>query len=468
MTNVPLLFLLLIFAGMPQEAHANPVVLQGGMVWSGNGDPAQAADVLIVDERIEAIGPNLPVPPQARVIDVVDQWVMPGLIDSHVHVTSVPGNAYRGETEDIILDKIGHQLRSYLACGVTTVLDNGIELEHAEKITQALTAGQLIGPRLEFLGPILGPHGGYPHVIVPTLSTFDDESSLVAALDGVKSLGGVGIKVPLEEGFVGRGWKIHDPQSREMISSLAKARDLPIFVHAISPREYDIGLDMGASVFVHPLDRYNRRVARRLSQNSARVISTISIYDNFRYVHRPELLDSEAMKLVVHPDLLSTAKDPGARRTYQRAILDLAPTLTPTMEALVLYGLDGERPSASRVKGTQRRIKRLHQQGVQIVLGSDAGNWYILPFAFHGIETRYEFELLAEAIGAENALRSATIHGAELLGLSEEIGTLEIGKRADIVVIDGRPLERPKDLWNVTWTVRNGQAQTPSEWMKNN
>ena len=70
MTNVMLLSLLLISVGWPQQAHANPVVLQGGMVWSANGDPAQTADVLIVDEHIAAIGQNLPVPPNAQVIDV--------------------------------------------------------------------------------------------------------------------------------------------------------------------------------------------------------------------------------------------------------------------------------------------------------------------------------------------------------------------------------------------------------------
>jgi len=181
------------------------------------------------------------------------------------------------------------------------------------------------------------------------------------------------------------------------------------------------------------------------------------------------LLDEEAFRSVVHPEVLATAKDPGARRAYQQAVIALAPPLFPApLRALVYYGLDGEAPVDTRVRRAKRGLRRLHARGVPIVLGSDAGNWYVLPFSFHGIETRFEFELLSDAIGTEAALLAATIRGAELLGLTDEIGSIEVGKRADLVVIDGRPLERPKDLWKVTWTIQGGQAQTPSEWMRAN
>ena len=458
-----------ISLGFGCSANAESLLLRGGLVWDGTGAEASQVDVLIEEDRIVGIGSALEVPRDATILDVAGQWVMPGLIDSHVHLTSVPGAAYREESDAEILEKIKYQLRSYLACGVTTVLDTGIQLEHAERLVDALESGALVGPRLEVLGPLLGPPNGYPEVIVPDLPSFRTPDDLATAMDRVRALGGAGIKVPLEEGFVGRFWNIHDASTRDEITRLASERELPIFVHAMSPREYTIGLDMGASVFVHPLDRFSRKVARRLARERVTVMSTISIYDNFRYVHRPAMLDDEALRAVVHADVLATAKDPAARRAYQRAVISLAPPLLPApLRALVYYGLDGEAPVAARVRGTKRRLRRLHASGVPIVLGSDAGNWYILPFAFHGIETRFEFELLADAIGAEEALLSATIRGAELLNLENEVGTIEVGKRADLVVIDGRPLNNPKDLWNVAWTIQSGQAQTPSEWMRAN
>jgi imidazolonepropionase-like amidohydrolase len=363
--------------------------------------------------------------------------------------------------------QIEHHLRSYLAAGVTTVLDTGIQLEHAQWIQAALDSGAWLGPDVYILGPVIGPPDGYPKVILDVLPGYGSLDEIAQVMDAAKAAGAIGVKVPIEEGFVGRMWPLYDAETRAAIGNLAQERDLRIFAHAMSPREYRIALDMGATVIVHPLDRYSPKIAKRLAKSNIPVLSTISIFDNFRFVSNPQLLDEPSLKQLVHADLLATARDPGARRFYHRAVIEATvPELPGFLRPLVAYGLDGEAPVERRVRRLQRRIRKLHRAGVRIALGSDSGNWYILPFGFHGVETHYEFELLAGAIGAEEALLAATRYAAEVLGLEEEIGTLAVGKRADLVIIDGRPLDDPHDLWNVTLSIKSGTAKTPEAWMR--
>ena len=99
-----------------------------------------------------------------------------------------------------------------------------------------------------------------------------------------------------------------------------------------------------------------------------------------------------------------------------------------------------------------------------LVLGSDAGNWPIIPYLFHGPTSVRELELLGEAgLTPEQALTAATRTPARMLGI--EAGTVEVGRTADLIVVEGDPLTDLSAVRDVRWTVRAGVAATPEDWV---
>jgi imidazolonepropionase-like amidohydrolase len=102
------------------------------------------------------------------------------------------------------------------------------------------------------------------------------------------------------------------------------------------------------------------------------------------------------------------------------------------------------------------------------VAGTDAPSpWPDAIYHFHGPQVARELELLAEAgLSPLETITAGTSTPAKMLGLDSEIGTLAVGKRADLVLVAGDPSRDLRALRNVRWTIRNGVAHTPEEWMR--
>src|SRR5437773_6774648 len=104
--------------------------------------------------------------------------------------------------------------------------------------------------------------------------------------------------------------------------------------------------------------------------------------------------------------------------------------------------------------------------GIPIVAGSDSGNWPIDPYHFHGPTLLREIELLGHAgLPAGDALAAATRIPARMLALENEIGTVEVGKRADLVVLRKDPLRDLRNLRTIRWTIKDGVAKAPADWL---
>ena len=115
----------------------------------------------------------------------------------------------------------------------------------------------------------------------------------------------------------------------------------------------------------------------------------------------------------------------------------------------------------------QSAVRRLHRAGAPIVIGSDSGNWPVIPYEFHGPTTIREMELLEEAgLTLHEVLVAATRTPAEMLGVSADIGTIEVGKRADLIICDTASLDRAGALRSLKWVIKDGVAKTPAQWMK--
>jgi len=104
-----------------------------------------------------------------------------------------------------------------------------------------------------------------------------------------------------------------------------------------------------------------------------------------------------------------------------------------------------------------------HYPGYRLAIGSDAGNFILAQF--HGVSTLRELELLAAGVPNADVLQAATRVPARLLGREDEVGTVAVGKRADLVVVRDDPLADVHAMRTVRWTVKAGVAHTPAEWM---
>jgi imidazolonepropionase-like amidohydrolase len=306
---------------------------------------------------------------------------------------------------------------------------------------------------------------GFPDTVV---ASPDD---VERALDVVQSVGAVGVKVPLEKGFgPSEPWPIHSAEVRAALARGAARRGLPIFVHATHEDEQAMALDMGARVLLHtsfydapPSDAF----VARLAASGAFVVTTFSIMDAQLTRWHPERLDDPLLRVVVPEVERRTAADPAAGVYLAQHEMSLVfPRVPGIAHRLLAWLFTTETAVRGRLQSCTAAAKRFFDARVPVAVGSDAANWDAVPYQFFGTSTLREMELLADAgVPAKDVIVAATRTPARLLGLETEIGTVEVGKRADLVIVDGDPLSDLRAMRSVRWAVRAGIAKTPAEWM---
>lgn len=462
---------------MKKKAHS--ILITNARLIDGLGNVYEDLQSIYIHEgRIMEIG-NCTCPDHVPVLDVNGATVMPGLIDAHVHLQSVPGSVFRKDDKSQLKKYRYHQLKSYLACGVTTVLDNAISAPMLREFTQYLESGG-VGPRIFALAPAFYPPGGYldndmltsywgPHW--RPAKTKDDVAQLFLEYEGLDNI--VGIKAMLETGF-GKAniWPLPSPEIRNAIVDQVRIRKLPLYLHAYKKKEQQIGLDMGVHCFVHsgfiykqPTDRF----INRAKELGTFVTSTLSCtFDQMLVQFQRQRLDNPYLKSRVPEALLETARDDRVWQDYYDRFFKLS--VPGWMPAFVVRALPKivniEKQIKACLKSASAAIQTLHEAGIPIVAGTDASSWPVFPNFYHGTSMIREIELLHKAgIRPMDVISSATRIPAEMMGLADRIGTLEKGKQGDMIVVRKDPLKNPTALESLMWTIKEGEARTPEEWM---
>ena len=450
-----------------QDGMSRNLLIQNARLIDGTGNPPQeGVSLLIANGRIAKIGRQI-FDQQAKKLDAGGLTVLPGLIDSHVHLASVPGSVYRHDSETCIRELRRTHLRAYLACGVTTVLDAGMTIADAREIQSWLDHGHP-GPRMVVLSPAFTtPHGylagGAPSVghFFPPVSSPQEVEERFSESDGLNA---VGVKVFLESGFGASCWPIHAPEIREAIRQGAARRKLPLYIHTTIEADTRVALDMGAFALAHLASLESGELIARLKQRSAYVTSTLSIQDAWLTQHEPERLDDSLVQLTVPPLEIATARQPDAWKFLNRTF---AQWLSPDAVDEAMHTIESNVPNA--LAAWKAIAGKLHEAGLPIVVGTDSGAWPLMPCEFHGPTTLREMELLgASGLSAMEVIQAATLIPSRMLGVSAEIGTVEVGKQADLAIVQGNPLEDLRTLRNIKWTVKGGIARSPEEWMTSN
>ena len=443
---------------------ANLLITNARLI-DGTGAPPRApCSIRIRAGRIAEIERELPAGDDP-VLDVAGATVMPGLIDPHVHLQAVPGATFRGDNEDRLWEARLQHLRAYLACGVTTVLDAAIAAPVLCEIRRHLDSGG-VGPRYLALAPAFYPPDGYlDHNYLTDAwgpmwrpaGTARDVSALFDEYEGISGI--IGVKVMIEYGFSPfYDWPILSPEIR------------------IQQRAHAVALEMQPRVLMHSglLDREPpMELTDRMKAGGTFMVTTLSgqfdcLLERKSFVRR---IDDPLILSTVPKRQIATAQDPRAWRYMWRHLFrGTAPRWMPTWLARMVSWLIppqiAEVSLRRRFRATCQAIVRMHEVGTRIVLGTDSGAWPVFPSCFHGYSTIREMEIMAAAgLQPMAVLQAATRLPAEMIGLADEIGTVEVGKRADLIVLAEDPLANMKALRSIQWTIKDGEPRPPVGWM---
>ena len=371
-----------------------------------------------------------------------------------------------------------------MAWGVTTVLDAGIAAPALRRIRSHLDSGGA-GPRYLALAPAFYPPDGYlDHNYLTDAwgpmwrpaGTAEDVSALFGEYEGISDI--IGVKVMIEYGFsLFYDWPILSPEIRSLIMREAAARNLPVYAHSIQQRAHAVALEMQPRALMHSglLDRQPpAELTERMRADGTYMVTTLSglfdcLLERKSFVRG---IDDSLILSTVPKEQVDTVQNPMAwRYTYRHMLHATAPRWLPAGLARVaswfLVPATAEIFLRRAFRATCQAILRLHEAGVRIVQGTDSGAWPVFPSCFHGYSTIREMEIMAAAgLQPMDVLQAATLLPAEMMGLEDQIGTVEVGKRADLIVLAEDPLADMKALRSIQWTIKDGEPRPPVGWME--
>lgn len=442
------------------DAAPPAMAIVGATLVDGTGAvPVRDAVVVMSDGRIACAGPrsSCPVPPDADTVRAGGKWVIPGLIDTHVHFSQTGWVDGRPDALDL-RDRYPYEaveatlhgrpdrfFRSYLCSGVTSVFDVGgypwtLEL-------QGRTAGSTTAPRVMAAGSLLSTIDFWLNL--PDERQFiymADEATVRQAVRAHKAWGAAAIKV----------WYIMPPQPPDTarVSALvhaagdeARKMGLPLIVHATGLWEAKDALRAGARVLVHsvwsaPVDDEFISLAQRAG---AIYVPTLTVPDGYRQVAaRRFARDRQPLECV----------DP-ATRTKALATDTVALAMRPPAATLAERTT---RTAASLALG-HANLSRVFKAGIPVALGTDAGN----PLTLHGASVFMELEAMqASGLAPRDVLVAATRNAARALGL-DSTGTVTPGAVADLVVLDADPTVDIRNVRQIALVVRRGEVYTRHE-----
>ena len=391
-------------------------VFSGGLVFDGRGADPTRADVRVEDGRIVEVGPELD---GERRIDIAGNALLPGFIDCHSHVAY---DKLRGLDESVELTSTYRalasvaNLRATLDVGITTVRDAaGADAGHREAIADGLIPGPRILVSLMQLSPSAGP--------------YDDRSR-----SGMRPwVSSAAIPEPVADGPDGLRAKVREyvRAGADVIKIFATGN----FGMARDGARRSLFSDRELEAIVDEASRQGVRVMAHAHGASGAVAAARA---GVASIEHGFYLDDDAIEAMAECG------------TY------FVPTLLAGVGALEAATDDAVRARLEAVIADHRDVvRRAHRRGVPIAMGTDC------PMTPHGRNLE-ELELLvACGLSPAEALKAATATAATLLGVEDDIGVIEVGHRADLVVIEGDPLDVRSLATRVRDVYRDGERVGP-------
>jgi imidazolonepropionase-like amidohydrolase len=406
----------------------NVVLVQAGRLLDRPGRaPRGNATVIVRDGKVEAVRDGFVGAeqyPGARVVDLRERFVLPGLIDCHVHLDSDRAGQ-EGLLEALTNDvpyfayEAAVNARKTLEAGFTTVRNLGNDGGVTLALRDAIAAGKLPGPRIIDAGKSISTtsgHGDATLSLAPEIGEHVDQSNLCDSAEACRRAvrlqirRGVDVIKILTTGGVnsrigaGVNKQMFDDEAKALIET-AHLYNKKVAVHAHGADGIKLALQYGADSIEHGTLIDDESIGLFL-KTGAYYVPTLSTVNGY---------------------LERLAKDPNAYPPEVRAKIEW------------------------RIGITGKALEKAYPRGVKIAFGTDAG------VSKHG-RNADEFELLVKhGMPPAEAIKAATVNAADLLGISAEAGTLEPGKRADLIAVSGDPLSDVTVLKQVAFVMKDGR-----------
>jgi imidazolonepropionase-like amidohydrolase len=404
--------------GQAGAAGAKTIVIRAGRLLDvKTGKTLTNQTIVIQGDKIASVGADAQIPAGAQVIDLSNATVLPGLIDAHTHLTMNPNFGYSMLANSVARQALigAHNARVTLEAGFTTVRNVGAFNYSDVALRDAINAGDVPGPRMLVSGPPLSITGGHCD---NNLLPFEDHATNPGVADGVEAVqhktreiikyGADLIKICATGGVLSHG---DNPQAsqytlEEMKAIVADAHRLgrKVAAHAHGAQGIVWASEAGVDSIEHGSYIDDAGIAE-MKKDGAYLVPTLYLMDWFF---------ENAEKIGTPAELIAKGREvmPAARKNVARAFA----------------------------------------AGVKVGFGTDAA---VYP---HGLNA-HEFAVMVKlGLSPLAAIQAATVNDADLLGWSDKIGTIEAGKFADIVAVDGDPLADVTTLERVKFVMKGGEV----------
>ena len=414
--------------------------------------------VVIAEDRIVAVenASSYRKPAGATVLDGSGKYLVPGFIDTHVHVALGPvkgrfENGFPVLSVEPSAELTTVTMEMLLEYGVTTARDPGGVAAMTVGARDRQAAGELQGPRLQVAGDLID------------LSRFEN---LVATVEN-----GEDVEAEIErQSEIGVDWiKLYTSLSPDLVEvaiAAAHQHDLKVTGH-LDATTWTEAAEAGIDSLVHIIPGSERLLpaAARDAYARERMLSLFML----RWFELADYDSPEIRRMInalvendvsLDPTLvLFHAMSQGDNDRYRRnpALSSMPEEMVMNWSTLFNFNIGWSQEEFEAARRAWPLVleftKLLHDQGVMLTAGTDANNPWVVP----GDSFHTELSLLSSAGIAElDIMTIATLNGARLLGLEDEIGTVEAGKKADLVLLNANPLDRIENTRSIEWVMQSG------------
>tara|TARA_B100000575_G_C23140918_1_gene663897 strand:- start:3460 stop:4752 length:1293 start_codon:yes stop_codon:yes gene_type:complete len=416
--------------------------LVGGTLIDGYGNAPIYDSVILIDgEKIIAVGnlDNTKIPDDYLLISTEGMSVMPGLWDMHVHlmINGHSDYAYWDSTYpdlfmDVIMPSSAHQL---LMAGVTSARDLGGPLEESLNVRDLINSGKIPGPTMYMSGPFIQK------------KPYPGTEKFRWGVDGVKDARNK-IRILADAGVDCIKLIDQDQMTYDELDAIvdeAHKNNLKVIAHSHRPEEIRLGLKVGIDNFEHTglssAPRYPDDVIEMINERTGQMnmgplfwTPTIEgLYNYVDLIESNEHLDNNSWHLGL-PDSIITDIKNSIKKPGELSYFQVTPIRKPTLKT---------------------KFNQLRNSGVVMMIGTDSG----IPMKFHSQSTWNELEVWVNVMGVEplDAIKSATYWPSFFMGVSDSVGTISVGKQADIIAVKGDVLKHIALLQDIDLIMKKGK-----------
>ncbi len=444
-------FIILLFGNLAfsqsQILITNATIID---VKSGKTVPNQS--ILIENDHIIKIAQSINSTQNTKTIDAQGKWIMPGLVDSHIHLFQSGGLYTRPDGLDLrkfksyeterqwLKDNAEDLLKRYLACGITTVIDIGGPLYNfaiRDRFNQ-----EKLSPTIIMTGPLVSTYQPEAFKI--------DDSPIIRAKNAEEARELVRKQIPFRPDFI-KIWFINATNNHKVNLPIVEAtideankNGLKVAVHATDLLSAKLAVKAGAKYLVHNVyEAIDEEFIDLMKKNNVTINPTMIVSKNAGKTYNNSQSFTKYDFEKANPFVIGTLFD-----------LKTLPDTALINRRMRYVNSDLYKNNRDKVDFIQRvNLKKIFDAGINIVVGTDAGN----PSIMHG--TSFVEEILEmKKAGLSNAdlLKMATYNATNIFDKNSNYGSIEEGKIANLLILNSNPLENLESLYDIQTIINRG------------